>query len=186
MPGVDAGYFRHWFNFRPVPVALISARFLCRAYIRKLNYEDDKGYCDDRAVRNGWPTEGLKSYFQPGPLTMVVIIANLRYVASRIWTWLLMVFFSNTKSASKHLSVRLFYFISLLLLYFQFWQCGCQVIFPIFFKCFFISCLGMTFWFVLPLLSDRIKFQPSTYHFYWFLSNTWNVLIRLNAWVSLK
>ena len=83
MPGVDAGYFRHWCNFRPVPVALISARFLCRAYIRKLNYEDDKGYCDDRAVRNGWPTEDLKSYFQPGPLTVVVIIANLRHVASR-------------------------------------------------------------------------------------------------------
>ena len=34
----------------------------------------------------GWPTKVVSPYFQPGPLSKILIIANLRHAASRIWT----------------------------------------------------------------------------------------------------
>ena len=34
----------------------------------------------------GWPTKGIQPYFQPGPLSEIFTIANLRHVVSRVWT----------------------------------------------------------------------------------------------------
>ena len=34
----------------------------------------------------GWPTKVVSPYFQPGPLSKILTIANLRHAASRIWT----------------------------------------------------------------------------------------------------
>ena len=36
--------------------------------------------------RNGWPKKGVKPYFQPGPLSEILTIANLWHATSRIWT----------------------------------------------------------------------------------------------------
>ena len=33
----------------------------------------------------GWPTKGAEPYFQPGSLSEILTIANLRHAASRIW-----------------------------------------------------------------------------------------------------
>ena len=34
----------------------------------------------------GWLTKGVKPYFQPGPLSEILTIANLQHAASRVWT----------------------------------------------------------------------------------------------------
>ena len=34
----------------------------------------------------GWPTKGVYPYVQPGPLSEILTIANLRHASSRIWT----------------------------------------------------------------------------------------------------
>ena len=34
----------------------------------------------------GWPTKCVWPYFQPGPLSEILTIANLRHAASRVWT----------------------------------------------------------------------------------------------------
>ena len=34
----------------------------------------------------GWPTKVVSPYFQPGPLSKILTIANLRHATSRIWT----------------------------------------------------------------------------------------------------
>ena len=36
-------------------------------------------------LRYCWPTKGVYFYFQPGPLSEILTIANLRHAASRIW-----------------------------------------------------------------------------------------------------
>ena len=36
-------------------------------------------------LRNGWLMEGILTYFQPGPLSEILTILNLRNAASRIW-----------------------------------------------------------------------------------------------------
>ena len=41
---------------------------------------------DELFLRNGWPTKGVQLYFQPGPLSKILTIANRWHVASRIWT----------------------------------------------------------------------------------------------------
>ena len=38
----------------------------------------------DLLLRNGWPTKGVRAYFQPGPLSEILNIANLRHAANRI------------------------------------------------------------------------------------------------------
>ena len=35
-------------------------------------------------LRNGWPTKGVKPYFQSGPLSEILTIANLRHAESKI------------------------------------------------------------------------------------------------------
>ena len=37
-------------------------------------------------LRYCWPTKGVYFYFQPGPLSEILTIANLRHAASRVWT----------------------------------------------------------------------------------------------------
>ena len=47
--------------------------------------DDDGGGDDDELfLWYGWPTKGVKPYFQPGPLSEILTIANLRHAASRI------------------------------------------------------------------------------------------------------
>ena len=46
--------------------------------------DDDDDGDDEFFLGNGWPTKGVKPYFQPGPLSETQIIANLRQAASRI------------------------------------------------------------------------------------------------------
>ena len=45
--------------------------------------DDDELFC-----WYGWPTKGIyyRPYFQPGPLSEILTIVNLRHVVSRIWT----------------------------------------------------------------------------------------------------
>ena len=37
-------------------------------------------------LRNGWPTKGVKSYFQPEPTSEILTIADLPHAVSRIST----------------------------------------------------------------------------------------------------
>ena len=50
--------------------------------------DDDDGDGDDDDnelfLWYGWPTKGVKPYFQPGPLLEILTIANLRHAASRV------------------------------------------------------------------------------------------------------
>ena len=48
--------------------------------IKNDNDDDD----DELFLRHGWPTKGIYSYFQLGPLPEILIIANLQNAASRI------------------------------------------------------------------------------------------------------
>ena len=41
---------------------------------------------DELFLWSGWPTKGVKPYFQPGPLLEILTIPNLRQATSRIWT----------------------------------------------------------------------------------------------------
>ena len=43
-------------------------------------------WIDELFLWYGWPTKGVKPYFQPGPLSEILTIANLRHAASRTWT----------------------------------------------------------------------------------------------------
>ena len=45
--------------------------------------DDDDG---ELLLWNGWLTKEIKSYFQLGPLSEILIIADLPHTASRIWT----------------------------------------------------------------------------------------------------
>ena len=48
-----------------------------------------KSSCDDDDelfLWYGWPTKGILPYFQPGPLSEILTIVNLRHAASRVWT----------------------------------------------------------------------------------------------------
>ena len=40
---------------------------------------------DELFLRNGWPTEGVNSYFQPGQLSKILTIENFGQAASKIW-----------------------------------------------------------------------------------------------------
>ena len=48
--------------------------------IKNDNDDDD----DELFLCHGWPTKGIYSYFQLGPLPEILIIANLQNAASRI------------------------------------------------------------------------------------------------------
>ena len=41
---------------------------------------------DEFCLWYGWPTKGIQPYFQPGPLSEILTIVNLRHAASRVWT----------------------------------------------------------------------------------------------------
>ena len=51
--------------------------------INTYNNDDDN---DKLFLWYGWPTKSAWPYFQPGPLSEILTIANLRHTASRIWT----------------------------------------------------------------------------------------------------
>ena len=46
-------------------------------------YDDDD---DDLFLWYGWPTKDVQPFFQLGPLSEILTIANLQHAASRIWT----------------------------------------------------------------------------------------------------
>ena len=48
------------------------------------NDNDDDDDDDELFLCHGWPTKGIYSYFQLGPLPEILIIANLQNAASRI------------------------------------------------------------------------------------------------------
>ena len=48
--------------------------------------DDDDDEDDELFLINGWKMKGAKPYFQPGPLSEILNIANLRHATSRIWT----------------------------------------------------------------------------------------------------
>ena len=48
--------------------------------------DEDGDDGDELFLRNGWPSKGVKLYFQLGSLSVILTIANLHYAASRIWT----------------------------------------------------------------------------------------------------
>ena len=54
-----------------------------------------------------WPTKGVSPYFHPGPLSEILIIANLRHTASRIWMklveWSCVVVITTTYTTAPHL-----------------------------------------------------------------------------------
>ena len=56
-----------------------------------LNYGGDDNDVDEGDdelfLQYGWPTKGVKHYFQPGPLSEILIIANLWHAACRIWAF---------------------------------------------------------------------------------------------------
>ena len=41
---------------------------------------------DELFLSYGWLMKGVEPYFQPGPLSEILTIANLRHSTSRIWT----------------------------------------------------------------------------------------------------
>ena len=53
-------------------------------------YFDDEGDDDDNDndelfLRNGWATKDVYPYFQPGTLSEILTISNLRHAPNRIW-----------------------------------------------------------------------------------------------------
>ena len=48
--------------------------------------DDDDDNDDELFLWHGWLMKGIKPYFLPGPLSEILIIANLWHAASRIWT----------------------------------------------------------------------------------------------------
>ena len=48
--------------------------------------DDNDDHDEELFLWYGWPTKDIKPYFQPGPLSEILTIANLQYAASRIWT----------------------------------------------------------------------------------------------------
>ena len=48
--------------------------------------DDDDDDDNELFLWYGWPTKGVKPYFQPGPLSEILTIANLWQAASRTWT----------------------------------------------------------------------------------------------------
>ena len=66
-------------GFEQVNVCWVNA-FLTLA--TKALVDDD----DELFLWYGWPTKDVKPYLQPGPLSEILTIANLRHAASRVWT----------------------------------------------------------------------------------------------------
>ena len=54
-------------------------------YLREIVTDDDDGD-DELFLWYGWPMKGIYPYFQPGPLSEILTIANLGHAASMIWT----------------------------------------------------------------------------------------------------
>ena len=48
--------------------------------------DDDDDDDDELFLWYGWPTKGVQPYFQPGPLSEILTIANLRHAVSKLWT----------------------------------------------------------------------------------------------------
>ena len=46
--------------------------------------DDDDDDDDELFLWYGWPKKGVWPYFQPGPLSEILTIANLRQAASRV------------------------------------------------------------------------------------------------------
>ena len=46
--------------------------------------DDDDNDDDELFLRYGGPTKGVYLFFQPGPLSKILTIANLRHAASRV------------------------------------------------------------------------------------------------------
>ena len=57
-------------------------------FVLMLSSVDDDDDDDDEELFlwYGWPTKGVYTLFQPGPLSEILTIANLRHAASRVWT----------------------------------------------------------------------------------------------------
>ena len=53
---------------------------------RKKKEKKDDDDDDELFLGNGWPTKGVKTYFQMEPLSEILTIANQRQAASTIWT----------------------------------------------------------------------------------------------------
>ena len=53
-----------------------------KLFIRPDDADDD----EELFLWYGWPMKGIWPYFQPGPLSEILTIANLRHATSRIWT----------------------------------------------------------------------------------------------------
>ena len=54
----------------------------CKSIVKgKMPNDDD----DELRLWYDWPTKGIKPYFQPGALSGILNISNLRHAASRIW-----------------------------------------------------------------------------------------------------
>ena len=58
-------------------MALLDQPKSCR--YPTINYDND----DELFLRNDWPMKGVKPFFEPGPLSKILTIANLWHVASR-------------------------------------------------------------------------------------------------------
>ena len=68
-------------KWRQVLIMKISIFLFPRKTIIRVNDDDDELF-----LRNGWPTKGIKPYFQLGTQLEIFTIANLRHAASSIWT----------------------------------------------------------------------------------------------------
>ena len=79
-----------WKKFLSLKMLIVYAKRFEIGYLRikveylRSQYDD---YDDDELfLWYGWPTKGVKPYFQPGPLSEMLTIADLRHATSRIWT----------------------------------------------------------------------------------------------------
>ena len=60
---------------------IVLVAFIKSAESQYQAHDDD----DELFLWYGWPTKGVLHYFQPGPLSEILTIVNLRYAASRTW-----------------------------------------------------------------------------------------------------
>ena len=61
------------------------SNFTCISiFISNIDHNED----DELFLWYGWPTKGVKPYFQQEPLSEIFAIANLRHAACRVWTCL--------------------------------------------------------------------------------------------------
>ena len=67
--------FKHTSHFKYPPIN--TQKFHPILFVFSEEFYDDDDDHDELFLQNGSPTKGIKPYFQPGPLSQILIVANI-------------------------------------------------------------------------------------------------------------